>query len=123
METAASIERRLIEAEQLLLVPTVANLERTAEQVGAAVPIIAALTRAIASIDGSPAAEVTPELLAFAVMIRRRVLGLSGMLTGAWQIRLSLARAATAGLAGYSAAGDAEERQEGEAHPRLAATA
>jgi hypothetical protein len=101
------IENRLEEAERLLLAPTAANLELLAEQMTEWMgPVLAALS--------GPA---LPERL------RARVGGLRELLEAAWQIRLGLARAAAAGLAGYSSAGSSENRPESKAQTRLTATA
>ena len=126
METALLIESQLDEAERLLLAPTAANLEQMAkqmaDQMGKSIgPVLAALNSVTASAKVVP--DVDRELVAFAERLQTRVGGLRALLEAAWQIRLGLARAAAAGLGGYSAAGSSENRPEFEAQTRLTATA
>lgn len=119
METVASIHRRLDEAERLLLIPTAANLALAIKQLG---PVLASMEEVKES--AVKFATVAPGLVAFAEKVGERVRAQSQLLDSAWRIRLSLARAATAGLSAYSAAGDAKGRtSEDEVPKRVAATA
>ena len=124
METAASIEKRLDEAERLLLAPTAVNLERVAQQLTPVVSTMEAVTESMAAAKGGGrTGDVTRDFVVFAEGIGWRVRRLSTLLEGASQIRLGLSRAAAAGLTGYSAAGSSENRQKPGAPTRLTATA